>query len=653
MTRGRDPTPLFLRASLVGACAFVAAALASGCTVPPLASLGDKQCDLSAGHECTDPYVCLEGWCRLPSEGQCSPICEVGFRCESGACVGDDRDGDGRTGSDDCDDNDPERFTGNAESCASPKDNNCSQSTGCADSACTGPCAAGGIGACSAGVCTGVSELSCVDGADNDADGLIDCADQDCLNAACDDGNACTTGSLCLNGSCAAGAPVSCPAPDLCHDAGTCAPASGCSYPTIMCIPNECQTGGACTLPTGCSFTARPDGTACSGGAGLCAGGACAKNVRTFPFTPSNFVADGGGAHGPIVIDCAAVLDTSGATPTLLGCGDAGFASAIIVQGGISAVLIETVRMVVTDGGSLRITGSRPAIFAVYGDAVLGGQVDVSAAAARSGPGANLSCSAAGNGAADTTNSNGGSGAGGAGFAAAGGKGGDAAGAVGGAGGLSSGSSTLSPLRGGCPGGRGSALVPPEAAGGGGGGALQISAAGVLRINGRLHANGGGGQGALGNGNRGDGAGGGGSGGGILLEAGTLTLTASSVLTASGGTGGEGGDHLLTSRGQDGLDGTRGFGPTTAPQGTFGEGGKGGNGGGGNVLSGGAGGTPTFSRNGAGGGGGAAGRIRLSFSQLCRESGHLISPSTDAVTPGENAAFTANNPLTAAVTSCP
>jgi hypothetical protein len=47
-----------------------------------------------------------------------------------------------------------------------------------------------------------VSQETCGDGADNDNDGLSDCADPDCDGVPCDDGRFCTVGDACLGGAC-------------------------------------------------------------------------------------------------------------------------------------------------------------------------------------------------------------------------------------------------------------------------------------------------------------------------------------------------------------------------------------------------------------------------------------------------------------------
>ena len=114
---------------------------------------------------------------------------------------------------------------------------------------------------------------------------------------------------------------------------------------------------------------------------------------------------------------------------------------------------------------------------------------------------------------------------------------------LGGPAGQVAGSGELTPLRGGCPGGRASNQVANYGPGGGGG-ALQIASGTSITLTtmGAIAANGGGAFGPGGNifcfvdtpcGN----GEGGGSGGAVLLEAPTVTLDAGSGIYANGGGG--------------------------------------------------------------------------------------------------------------------
>lgn len=561
-----------------------------------------------------------------------------------------DEDADGHpAGAEDCDDRDPEVFVGNpAERCTDSKDKNCSGTVGCADSTCTG---------------------------------------------GCDDGNACTTSDQCQPGGTCSGSAVSCGSPPVCRGApGTCDPSDGgCVYPALAvstacndnnaCSQNEvCQSdatcgGGTavtctapnecvvatCNLASGCQFAPGNENVVCNGGKGVCLAGTCAFNGFVTPGT-SNFTADGGLPLGPVTINCLSTLDTAGATPTWTLCNGGQISSLdggvriLVQQSGIEAVLVRVNDFSLTDAGVLRIRGTRPVILAVYGDALIGGEVDLGADALPAA-GADVACNPAVNG--DRTAAQGEGGGGGGAFAADGGAGGRGANSTPvGLGGTASGIAILVPLRGGCGGGLGGAILPDKSPGGFGGGALQLSASGVVRVTGIINANGGGGAGAKQRAvmeDDADGAGGGGSGGAILLEGGYVVLGATSMLLANGGTGGEGGDGYSTGPGVDGVGGKRGYGPTAAPTGRLDGGTDGAAGGGGDVIEGQSAADAVdvagLGSPGGGGGGGSAGRIRINFAALCRESGYLVSPASPLM--DVNAAFTASGALPPPTARCP
>jgi len=99
------------------------------------------------------------------------------------------------------------------------------------------------------------SETSCVDGVDEDCDGATDCADSDCADVACDDGDACTSADRCLAGACVGTA-------RSCDDSNAC-------------------TVDACDAASGCTHMAAANGSMCGAGAGWrCCGGAC-RNTWT------------------------------------------------------------------------------------------------------------------------------------------------------------------------------------------------------------------------------------------------------------------------------------------------------------------------------------------------------------------------------------
>jgi hypothetical protein len=97
-------------------------------------------------------------------------------RCESGFCVhatrDDDQDGHVATdcGGDDCNDFNPNVFSGHLENCYDGADNDCNGVTDCADPACWAVKDCG---------CRPIPEI-CDNQWDDDCDGLVDCFDPDC-----------------------------------------------------------------------------------------------------------------------------------------------------------------------------------------------------------------------------------------------------------------------------------------------------------------------------------------------------------------------------------------------------------------------------------------------------------------------------------------
>lgn len=119
-----------------------------------------------------------------------------------------------------------------------------------------GPIDAGhDVGIVDAGSCT-ARETLCTNAADDDCDGLQDCADPDCDMQACDDGNACTHHDHCS------------------------ASADACMGTAIACVDEPCRAH-ACNGTDTCSSTNAPDligcpddGNPCT--ADFCASGTCA-----------------------------------------------------------------------------------------------------------------------------------------------------------------------------------------------------------------------------------------------------------------------------------------------------------------------------------------------------------------------------------------
>lgn len=346
----------------------------------------------------------------------------------------------------------------------------------------------------------------------------------------------------------------------------------------------------------------------------------CAPGTTCFAYAPANHDASAldFGAAPDAALDgsCGTVttVDTSAAVTITGWCGTVPTPVVVAQASGSEVVVLPLTGFTLTADHSLRVTGARPLLLSVAGDATIAGSIDVSADRATPGPGGDVSCAGGagpvGND-SDGSDRTAGSGGGGGGFGTAGGAGGSGTGdcCAAAAGGAIEGDDSLAPLRGGCSGGRGGVGGHNGDSGaleGGGGGALQLSAAGLLTVSGSIDASGGGGT----NGTDCDGGGGGGSGGAILLEAETLDVQATAWLTANGG-GGAGGNPRLNDNGDDGADGS----PSTASPAAGGNGdnsaGPGGDGGAGASA-----GQPGengsgLDGRGGGGGGGGLGRIRL------------------------------------------
>jgi len=378
----------------------------------------------------------------------------------------------------------------------------------------------------------------------------------------------------------------------------------------------------------------RDAGQACGSGGACSSAGVC---VPGFLYPPSNFTPGTITTIAPaITLDCATSFDSTTLAFGNNWCGQPRPVPVAISQsGGVPAILLATSDFTVTASGSLMLTGGRPVILAVFGNASLAGNVLTSA-------GADLSpaCDLSRGGAGRDDQTNGGSGAGGGAFGTASGAGGQGGGgATGGGAGQPAGSSNLVPLIGGCPGGQGGSGVGAGGAPGTAGGAFQCSASGTLRITSIVgapgqagrHANGGGASGLAGGG-----GGGAGSGGGLLFEGQAVQLTGTALITANGGGGGEGGGTNNT--GIDGQPGsttsaTPALGGNVSPP-TFP--GFGGNGGAGTTAP--QNGQPANSiEGGGGGGGGAVGRIRINAAAdggCTIGAGVLSPPPTGNGSPG-------------------
>jgi hypothetical protein len=285
-------------------------------------------------------------------------------------------------------------------------------------------------------------------------------------------------------------------------------------------------------------------------------------------------------------------------------------------------------------GGRLNLVGSHPVIIAVYGNSTISGQLRGDGNKDVVGPGADTAACGTSTGSAgqgSTSSSIGGGGGAGGSFGtpgAAGGNGGNHNGGNGNgaAASMPGGNATLSPLRGGCSGGKGGdSSIAAGGAAGGGGGAVQLSVSGTLTVSGFIAVGGGGGRA----GNQKAGGGGGGSGGGILLQGDTVNVKATARVGANGAAGGQGGDDINT--GNDG-DEAASLDPTAAPNGGNNTGVLGGPGGNGAYLTTastagtGFGGSVDY---GGGGGGAGQGRIRIDAHVMCTiTNGSVISPAS-------------------------
>ena len=374
---------------------------------------------------------------------------------------------------------------------------------------------------------------------------------------------------------------------------GTCQPNGSCSFLDTTC-PGSMQRYGALSGQAGqCvdgqapppidasidaeMIDAPPDAQACFG---------------TAPFTiclqsaPTN----------PVVLETSEPLDTSNSpmcVPT--------------VSGGNNYCVIAATTIAINV--KLRATGAKPLVLLASDTITAMAPIDVGShrgvapAVPELGAGADSTACTAGI-APGTGGGNGGGGAGGSfvGLGGAGGLGGNA-----GAGGVpGANTTTVTELRGGCPGQDGQG-GNDKGLRGHGGGAVLLIAGNKIDVRTGINAAGEGGAGGIGNAS---GAGGGGAGGMIALDA--PMITCAGLILATGGGGGEGSDSAAVSTGASGADPAS----TTAAAGGTNNTVRGGDGGSGSVAAtapggtGGGGDNTGASRGGGGGGGGSAGLIK-------------------------------------------
>lgn len=406
--------------------------------------------------------------------------------------------------------------------------------------------------------------------------------------ATCDDSDNCTVGDHCDgDGGCAAGTRTTC-TPGPCQLVNGCNPQGQCRFGTV-------DAGTACTSDAGVSGVCNPAGV-------------CGTTATLFPFTPTNFLESDlpdGGLALTLNNGCQATLNTNDGSLTGTGCGAFPASlpvSTLMPQMGPSVTLVRFSSLTLNSGASLTLTGGRPTLIAVTGNASVFANATLRA---NNGNGmAPPGCTAGAGFNGGSGNGSGGSGGGG--YGTAGGVGGKSGNGGEGNAGPANGNATLVPLRPGCPGG--------GMNGGLGGGAVQLSVAGTLTLDGVIASSGQRGRTAT---SSNGGGGGAGSGGAILLEANALVVNAGGRVLANGGGGGEGG------QGTDGQDGKESF--------SVAVGGSSGNpsGGGDGAVRGTdatAGLNNSTNNTGGGGGGGGVGRVRLIGHASCMVSATTASP---------------------------
>jgi hypothetical protein len=159
----------------------------------------------------------------------------------------------------------------------------------------------------------------CGDRADNDCDGLADCAAPTCEGFTCDDGSLCTVMDRCSNGTCA-GTQRQCGGqPGQCALSGTCNPANGACVSVFADAGTTCDDGNPCTS----NDTCLSDG-GCGGATAACSTppGPCFAAMGTCQ-------SDGGCTYVPL--DAGAVCNDGNACTTTDRCTATGTCSGTTV----------------------------------------------------------------------------------------------------------------------------------------------------------------------------------------------------------------------------------------------------------------------------------------------------------------------------------
>jgi hypothetical protein len=335
-----------------------------------------------------------------------------------------------------------------------------------------------------------------------------------------------------------------------------------------------------------------------------CPTGQVCAPTEPWRYTPSNFnpLALSPSASATVA-SCTAQFSTTSDSFVLNTCGLQPNVARVTLSDGREATLLAFGDLNIGTGASLTLTGDRPAILAVFGNARIDGSMMANSTPSQRGAGS-TAFPVTGGSCVGHAGGNGGdisAGGGGAGYRHAGGGGGSHLLAAGGAGGTADPAPGPMPLRGGCPGG--SPASQQMGSPGAGGGAFQISVSGELFVSGVLSVSGAGGNGGDANNEAGYG---GGSGGTLVLEGDRITLTDTAKLTANGG-GGGGGAATGIASGGTGADGATASAQPAGGGNPTANSGPGGAGGAGTSLP--VPGGSSLNDNGAGGGGGSAGAI--------------------------------------------
>jgi hypothetical protein len=275
-------------------------AVLAGCAFDPNGATGVRPC--ATPSDCQPDETCYHETCVL---GECTAPADCGagyqFACEQGLC----------------------------------------RTITCIDGCGTGY-ACGLNGFCTPAGCVPAVEgppgsASCLDGIDNDCDGLTDADDPNChacsTDGECDDGRPCNGVERCVQGQCESGPPLACgPSGDACQQLvcddlaadGPCVPrpvtdgtdcddgdactsgdhctAGACGGTAYSCAPAQCQATSVCDGAGGCTTTPKADGTGCDDGEPCtkddhCTGGVCGGTA--YDCTPTDCqatsVCDGAG----------------------------------------------------------------------------------------------------------------------------------------------------------------------------------------------------------------------------------------------------------------------------------------------------------------------------------------------------------------------